>query len=85
MKLTPQERRTRIQELARSDEEYQKMLREYDPAREEFERIAQQLPLPVRNALWSYPGMGYFLYHRMLTLVSEHMRFKDETDEQTPL
>jgi len=85
VKLTPQQRRNRIQELVRRDEEYQKMLREYEPARDEFEKMVEQFPLPVRNILWSYPGMGYFLYHRMLTLVSEQMRFEDETEEKTDI
>jgi len=83
MKLTPQQRRARIQEMIGSDEEYQKMLREYELARAEFERLVDQFPLPLRNALWSYPGMGHFLYHRMLTVVSEKLRFEDETEEPT--
>lgn len=85
MELTPQQRRARIQGMIGSDEEFQKMLREYEPAREEFERLVDQFPLPLRNILWSYPGMGHFLYHRMLTVVSEQMRFEDETEENTPL
>lgn len=83
MKLTPQQRRARIQEMVEADEEFQKMLREFEPAREEFEHLVDQFPLPLRNILWSYPGMGHFLYHRLLTVVSNEMQFKDETDEKT--
>lgn len=83
MKLTPQQRRNRIMELARKDEEYRHMMEEYGPAKTRFEKFVDKLPLPVRNLLWSYPGMGYLLHGRILTLVCEHMRFPDE-DENTP-
>ena len=83
MKLTPQQRRERIMELARADAEFQKMFRDYEPAKERFEKLVDKFPLPLRNLLWSYPGMGYFLHGRMLTIICEHMKFEDE-DEQPP-
>lgn len=82
--MSPQQRRARIQEMAGADEEFRKILREFEPAREEFERIVEQFPLPLRNTLWSYPGMGHFLYHRLLNIVSEQLCFPDETEEITP-
>ncbi len=78
MKLTPMERRSRIYEMLESDPEYGKMKAEYETAKARFTKLTDRLPKGVRNLLWSYPGMGYFLYHRMLNYVCEHMQFQDE-------
>ena len=64
------ERRKRIQETA--------MMAEYEAAQTRFRKFADKMPRRLRNLLYSYPGMGYFLYHQMLNLVSETMIFPDE-------
>lgn len=78
MKLTPEERRQRMDEIASQDENWKKMMEEYLPAKKRFTKFVDRLPKPLRELLWRYPGMGYFLHHRMLNLVAEHMRFEDE-------
>lgn len=78
MNMTPMERRSRIYEIAEADEEYGQMLAEYEAAKDRFERFVNRLPRKLRNLLWSYPGMGYFLHHRMLTIICKNMIFPDE-------
>lgn len=72
------ERRKRIQEIAFEDSEFRAMHAEYEAAQTRFRKFADKMPKRLRNLLYSYPGMGYFLYHQMLNLVSEHMVFPDE-------
>jgi len=72
------ERRKRIQETAMADTEFAAMLAEYEAAQTRFRKFADKMPRRLRNLLYSYPGMGYFLYHQMLNLVSETMIFPDE-------
>ena len=78
MKLTPMERRNRIYEMLESDPEYAKMKAEYESAKGRFTQLTDRLPKKLRNLLWTYPGMGYFLHHRMLNFICEHMKFRDE-------
>ena len=78
MKLTPLERRNRIYEMLDSDPECAKMKAEYESARSRFTKLTDRLPERLRNLLWTYPGMGYFLHHRTLNLICEHMKFPDE-------
>ena len=78
MKLTPTQRRVRINALVRENNECKKLLDEYTSAQERFTRLTDRLPQPVRNMLWRFPGAGYFLHHRILALVCESMRFEDE-------
>lgn len=81
MKLTPIQRRERISALVREDDECRKLFDEYTSAKERFIRFTDRLPRPVRELLWRYPGTGYFLHHRILTIVCENMRFEDEACE----
>ena len=83
MKLTPLQRRQRILELVREDREYAEMRREYESAKSRFEKFVEKFPMPIRNLLWSYPGMGYLLHNRILTAICENMQFPDE-DETPP-
>ena len=72
------ERRKKIYELARDDEEYRRIKAEYDRAKVLFDRFTLTLPEDQRNLLQSFPGMGHFLYHSMLSIICENMRFEDE-------
>lgn len=78
MQLTPEQRRQRIYELLASDAEYCKMKAEYEPGRAWFEKNVGRLPKRLRNRFWTYPGLGYFMHHRMLTLICRNMKFGDE-------
>lgn len=78
MKLTPDERRQRIYEMAQKDREYCGIQAEYEPGKAWFEKNVDRLPKKLRSRLWTYPGMGYFLHHRMLTLICQNMKFADE-------
>ena len=78
MKLTPEQRRSKIYELAESNEEYRKIMQELTSAKKAFELYTDPLPEDLRNLLWSYPGMGYFMHHRLLTMICETMRFPEE-------
>ena len=76
--MTPLERRERLDMLLKSDETYQLMKAEYDQAEVIFDDIATPFPEQLRNQLWTYPGMGYLLYHHTLNLICQHMKFPDE-------
>ena len=78
MNMTPEQRRERIYEMAKSDSECCKMYEEFAQAKARFTKLTDLLPKRTRNLLWSYPGMGYFLHHRILTLICLHMKFSDE-------
>ena len=79
MKLTSIRRRQRLAELMESDPDGRRLLADYWAAEREINRIADRLPEKARTFLWKLPGTGYFLHHRVLTLVCEHMRFADES------
>ena len=76
--MTPDERRQRIYELTEADKDFQAMLAEYLSAKAWFEKHIRWIPAKLRSRLLSYPGMGHFLYHQLLNLVCQHMRFPDE-------
>ena len=78
MKLTPEQRRSKIYELAETNEEYHKIMQELSSAKKAFESYTDSLPEDQRNLLWSYPGMGYFMHHRLFTWICETMRFPEE-------
>ena len=78
MNMTPLQRRERLQQIAGADEEFRGMKAAWDKAREAFDAYTDTLPEAQRNLLQAYPGMGYFLYHRLLTIACRHMRFPDE-------
>lgn len=78
MRFQPLERRRKMQEIAMENEEFRTMLTQYEAAQTRFQAFADRMPRRLRNMLYSYPGMGYFLYHQMLNLVSEHMVFPEE-------
>ena len=72
------ERWEKIHQIAAADEEYQKLQVSYEMAKLRFTRFADKKPGWIRKLLLSYPGMGYFMHHRMLELICEHKRFEDE-------
>lgn len=76
--MDPVERRKRIDEMAQADAGFRRAREEYDRAKALFDQFALSLPEDQRNLLQAYPGMGYFLHHKMLNLICEHMRFEDE-------
>ena len=78
MILTPEQRLDRIYQLAETDAEYRKMKAEYEPGKAWFEKTMGRLPEKLRNRVWAYPGMGYFMHHRMLILICRNMKFVDE-------
>lgn len=78
MKLTPEQRRERIYEIAEADGDYRALKAEYGPGKALFEKTVDRMPKKLRDKLWVYPGTGYFLHHRMLNLICQHMKFKDE-------
>ena len=78
MKMTPEQRRKRIYELVEADSECRRIYSEFEPARTRFTKLTNFLPKRTRNLLWSFPGLGYFLHHRMLTLICRNMKFSDE-------
>lgn len=82
MRLTASERRQRILQISKSDPDGSKLWAEYENANRRFSAIADRLPAKLREFLWLLPGAGYFLHHRILTLVCENMRFPEETDEE---
>lgn len=80
MALSPMERRMRIMKLAERDEEFRRISAELAQAEKYFEAFTLTLPEEQRNLLRSCPGMEYFRFHRMLSIICEYMRFPDETD-----
>lgn len=80
MKLTPLQRRERLEAMIRDDTDCGRLLREYSIARCRFTEITERKQKKIRELLWSFPGTGYFLYHRVLMMVCEVMRFPDETE-----
>lgn len=78
MKYTTEERRRKMLAILEADEDYQKMKLESNMAMANFERFVNHMPRKLRNLLWAYPGLLYFMHHRTLTLLSEQMRFPDE-------
>ena len=78
MTLTPDERRARIYQMAEADPDYIQMKAEYEPAKKWFEKVVGRLPKKLRNRLFTYPGMGYFMHHKMLNIICDHMKFADE-------
>ena len=78
MKSTPEQRRSRICDLAENDEAYQKAKAQLEREQARFTRFADKLPGFLRNLLWSYPGMLYLTHHRLLDVICEEMVFPDE-------
>ena len=76
--MTDLERRKRIYELCEQNEDYRAWKAQYDEAHQKFTRFTNRLPLILRNFLWSVPGLGYFVHHRMLNVICETLRFPDE-------
>jgi len=75
-------RRIRICRLLESDPEYMEMKAEFDRAERRFSLLTRFMPKRLRSSFWNYPGMSYFLYHRLLSIVSRFMRFPDEYQDQ---
>ena len=80
MKLTPMQRRQRIADLMNADTDCSTLLAEYKDAQNQFIGLTDRLPKKRREFLWKFPGAGYFLHHRIISLICEHMRFPDEID-----
>ena len=78
MKLTPEQRRFKIYDIAETDEGYRKVKEQLDSAQNKFTRFTDRLPGFLRNFLWTYPGMLFFMHHRLLDVICEHMIFPDE-------
>ena len=76
--MTDLERRKRIHELCQENEDYRIRKALYDEAHKKFTAFTDKLPPKFRNFLWSVPGTGYFVHHRMLDIICEAMRFPDE-------
>ncbi|HBK26471.1 MAG TPA: hypothetical protein DDY90_07115, partial [Clostridiales bacterium] len=72
--LTPEQRRFRIYGIAETDERYRKAKEYLDSAQNRFARFTDKLP----GFLWTYPGMLFFMHHRLLAVICEHMIFPDE-------
>ena len=80
MKLTPVQRRQRLEEMIKSDPDCGQLWKEYMDARQRFTKMMERKPRKMRDRLWELPGVGYFLYHRVLMMVCDNMRFADETE-----
>ena len=80
MKLMPAQRRERIRQLAAEDPEIQKMKEDYDAGRTWFEKTTAWMPPRLHSRWWTFPGMAHLIHHRMLTLICENMRFRDEEE-----
>ena len=78
MPLTPLERRERIHRMLEKDPEYVKMVDEYKKAENLFSGFTNRLPRKWSSFLWTLPGMGYLLHHKMLNYICENMIFSDE-------
>ena len=81
MKLTPLQRRERLQRMADNDPEIRRMMEECEKGRAWFEKATRWMPPALHSKWWNFPGMGYLLHGRMLTLICENMRFCDEESE----
>lgn len=82
MRLTPQQRRSRIYEIAHKNAEYRRIEAECDAAEKRFTAFVNKLPKGLRNLLWSYPGMFYFRHHNLLNIICEQMVFPDEEPQE---
>ena len=76
--MTDLERRKRIYELCEQNEEYRIWKKQYDESHRKFTAFTDKLSPKLRNFLWSVPGSGYFVHHRMLDVICQSMRFPDE-------
>ena len=78
MHLTPQERRKRIYDMLNADEDCQKMGAEYESGKQWFEKAVRWLPRRLRAKFWIYPGISHLLYHHIIGIICENMKFTDE-------
>ena len=76
--MTDLERRKRIYELCEQNEDYRIWKKQYDEPHRKFTAFTDKLSPRLRNFLWSVPGSGYFVHHRMLDVICQSMRFPDE-------
>ena len=79
--MTDLERRKRIYEICEQNEDYRGWKEEYDRVHRKFTAFTDKMPLKIRNFLWSVPGTGYFLHHRMLNVICQEMRFPEEIEK----
>ena len=78
MKLTPDQRRLRIYEMMGKSAEFTEMKAALDPVKHWFDRFTARLPRRLRNRLREYPGMMFFMHHRIMDAICENMKFLDE-------
>ena len=79
--MTDLERRKRIYQICEQNEDYRGWKTEYDRVHRKFTAFTDKMPLKIRNFLWSVPGTGYFLHHRMLNVICQEMRFPEEIEK----
>ena len=79
--MTDLERRKRIYEICEQNEDYRAWKEEYDRVHRKFTAFTDKLPPKIRSFLWSVPGTGYFVHHRMLNVICEEMRFPEEYEK----
>ena len=79
--MTDLERRKRIYEICEQNEDFRAWKKEYDRAHRKFTSFTDKLPQKLRSFLWSVPGTGYFVHHRMLNVICEEMRFPEEIEK----
>ena len=78
MKLTPDQRRQRLNQMMADDPKFTRIQASLLPAKAWFEKFTACLPGKLRNRLREYPGMFYFIHQRLIDTVCQHMRFPDE-------
>ena len=78
MKLTPDQRRKRIQKMIEEHPELLRMQEAYTPAKTWFDKFTALLPRPLRNRIREYPGMMFFIHSRTLDIICKQMKFPDE-------
>ena len=78
MKLTPDQRRDRLQEMMDKNPDYLRMKAFYAPAKAWFDRFTAFLPKRLRSRLHEYPGMFYLMHQRTIDTICREMKFLDE-------
>lgn len=77
--MDSKERREKLNAMVWEDPDFRSAWEEYERTKNKFEKLVRWMPRKVRNILWAYPGMGYFLYQRMMDYVCEQMIFQNES------
>ena len=80
MKMNPEERREKLKELLEQDKDCMALEAEYLAARGQFERIVFRFPKFLRDKLCAFPMLGHLYHQRIITLMTEQMRFPEKTE-----